>query len=75
METAWVKGLALPLTSGEPWTNYLISFCLSFLMCKVEMKEMVLTSQAVGKILQINVCEVLSPDLVQIKRDDVDVGY
>lgn len=74
METTWVKGLALPLTIGEPWTNYLISLCLSFLMCKVEMIEMVLTSQALGKILQINVCEVLSPDLVQIKRDDVDVG-
>lgn len=35
---------------------------------------MVLTSQAFGKILQMNVCEVLSPDLVQIKHDDVDVG-
>lgn len=59
---------------GEPWTNYLISLCLRFLFCKVGMIEMIPTSQALGKILQVSMHKVLSPGLVQIKCGDVGVG-
>lgn len=38
---------------GKPWTSYLTSLCLSSLICKRELIEMIPTSEAHGKILQL----------------------